>query len=119
MTKFFERIFPAPDAPKCIKCGHEPCPACETWCDLFVKNIYCPKCVKNQDAINHGIVRQLHDEDQDGDEIRCQCGQQWKLDTRVDDGDVDIDLCCDGKCEWDQPEEQVIKWCSRARGIFG
>jgi hypothetical protein len=112
----FRKLCSLGNAPKCIKCGHEPCPACETWCDLFVKNIYCPKCVKDPKATNHGIMRQLQDGDKDGDLIECKCGHQWKLDTRIDDGDVDIDPCCDGECEWDQPMAQVIKWCEKARG---
>ena len=24
--------------PLCIKCGHTPCPSCEDWCDVLVKD---------------------------------------------------------------------------------
>lgn len=29
--------------------------------------------------------------------------------------DVDIDLCCDGECEFDQSEDEVLKWCALQR----
>lgn len=25
-----------PDSPRCVRCGHEPCPYCEDWCDTLV-----------------------------------------------------------------------------------
>lgn len=103
---FLRKLFPPGNAPKCMKCGHEPCPACEVWCDIIVSNIYCPKCEK--------VVRSLSKEDKEGQMVKCACGHEWGL--KIEDDVENCDLCCDGECEWDQPEEQVIRWCARYRG---
>ena len=93
-------------APRCTVCGHEPCPACEDWCDHLVKNIYCPACDK--------IATRMKEDHVEGSWITCnQCTHQWKLSGSGDD--VGEDLCCDGECTWDQPAEAVERWCELAR----
>lgn len=96
--------------PKCIKCGHEPCPACETWCDIVLYNFFCPKC--------ESVIGEIGDR-KDGDEVSCtSCGNKWNLRLACEgheEDDVDIDLCCDGDCDWDQSEKDVQEWCERQR----
>jgi hypothetical protein len=93
-------------APKCIRCGHEPCPGCETWCDITLLNIYCPKC--------ESVIGEVEDR-KDGDEVSCtKCGDKWNLHLAGKghkEDDVDVDLCCDGKCDWNQSEKDVQRWC--------
>lgn len=99
-------------APKCKRCGHKPCPACMDWCDRLLRNIYCPECDE--------VVGEQGDRE-DGCHMKCsKCGEAWQLalpkEGRKHD-DVDIELCCDGECDWDQDEQAVEEWCLRERGV--
>jgi hypothetical protein len=33
--------------------------------------------------------------------------------------DGDVDLCCDGECDWDWPKAKVEAWCAKQRGDPG
>ncbi len=57
----------------CYKCGHKPCPSCETWCDTFLWN----------------TTMQGNWEDYDKEDIQ-------------ENGDVSPPhCCCDGKCSYE------------------
>lgn len=105
-----------PHAPRCLKCGHVPCPACVTWCDTILTFVTCPACAEH--------VREYDYDDparpQEGQQMTCpHCGKQWAL--RLPPGDetkgswtqhdLDTDTCCDMECEWDRPMEEVVAWC--------
>lgn len=94
------------EVPKCKKCGHPPCPGCETWCDIIADHIFCPSC-------NESTALYNHDRDKDGDVQECgSCEISFKLDF---DEHVDFELCCDSECEYDMPMEDVLAWCAEAR----
>jgi hypothetical protein len=79
------------------------------WCDITVWNIYCPACDE--------VVEKKTERHKRGDEMTCpHCGHDWRLRLWSEDSDEDdteIDLCCDGQCTWDRPQEEVEAWCAR------
>jgi len=103
---------PDEPGPKCKRCGHEPCPGCENWCDRLIRNIYCPECDE--------VVCEQGNE-LDGRWMGCpHCKNEWQLllvktGRKIDD--IGIDACCDHECDWDQDEADVIRWCEWKKGI--
>lgn len=92
--KFAEDMILRGKQPVCTVCRHEACPFCETWCDVMMRNIYCPKC--------EAIVGEVGDE-KHGDMVSCPCGHKWPLrlpGLGHDDDDIGVDACCDGQCTY-------------------
>lgn len=80
-------------APKCVDCGHEPCPHCMDWCDTVTDSAVCLECESVQ--FLRPFVGPMP-------QVCPQCGSALEY---------DMDLCCDGECRWDQPGDQVAAWC--------
>ncbi len=90
-------------APKCRRCGHEPCPGCETWCDMMVHTIWCPHCEATVSD---------YTSDKAGTGQFCQsCNSSFMVNSKQ----VDVDPCCDGECDFDVTMEIVHAWCAQER----
>lgn len=99
---FLLRRHPIP-APHCKRCGHEPCPACETWCDMLVRTIWCPHC--------EAEVSEYTPEKAGAPQLCQPCQSSFM----VNGNQVDVDLCCDGKCEFDVSMKTVYDRCAQER----
>ncbi len=90
-------------APKCRRCGHGPCPGCETWCDMMLHTIWCPHCEATVSDYTPEKARTAQ---------FCQsCNSSFMANSKQ----VDVDPCCDGECDFDVPMEIVQAWCAQER----
>lgn len=105
MTNETTTDHPLPDplpTPKCIKCGHSPCPSCGHWCDTIVSVVLCPVCEASTGKDLFDLPKRAP--------MHCKsCGHDWKLSASPQ---TEPEVCCDGECEWDQPDEVVAAWCT-------
>ena len=101
---FLRRRHPIP-APKCKQCGHEPCPICETWCDMMVRSIWCPHCeamIASDFTWKNANIKQMS----------CpSCKKSFKVTAEQED----LDTCCEGHCDFDASEKDVSAWCAQER----